>query len=91
MGASKSYFSTSDGNESIESILGEMETPLAIVVLEPGATITAEEVLKFSNDKLGKFQRLNSVILRNSLFPRNDLGKLMKRMLRDEYLAGQKL
>jgi len=67
------------------------ETPLAIVVLEPGATTTAEEVLKFSNDKLGKFQRLNSVILRNSLFPRNDLGKLMKRMLRDEYLAGQKL
>jgi acyl-CoA synthetase (AMP-forming)/AMP-acid ligase II len=60
------------------------ETPLALVVLRPGAPQDTAAILAWANDRLGKQQRLSAVELRESL-PRNAAGKILKRLLREPY------
>ncbi|WP_420392650.1 class I adenylate-forming enzyme family protein [Acuticoccus sp.] len=60
------------------------ETPVAIIV--PRGTASEEDVLAWSNARLAKHQRLFRVVTRAEL-PRNALGKVLKRELREE-LAG---
>jgi acyl-CoA synthetase (AMP-forming)/AMP-acid ligase II len=62
------------------------ETPVACVVLRPGATVNAEELRHWANDQLGKNQRLAAVEIMESL-PRNAVGKVLKRELRDRLAA----
>jgi fatty-acyl-CoA synthase len=58
-----------------------------MVVLRPGAKATETEVIDFCRDKLGGFQRPRSVDFVETL-PRNALGKVLKRVLREPYWAG---
>lgn len=60
------------------------ETPVAFVVVRPGMTITAPELLLWANAKLGKMQRISAIEFRDQL-PRSAIGKVLKRELRDEY------
>jgi len=60
------------------------ETPLAVVVLRPAHSVAAAELLEWTNDRVGKQQRLTGVVWRESL-PRNPNGKVLKRELRREY------
>ena len=60
------------------------ETPLAVVVLRPGHTLLAAELLEWTNARVGKQQRVSGVVWRESL-PRNANGKVLKRELRREY------
>ncbi|MBN9526834.1 MAG: AMP-binding protein [Alphaproteobacteria bacterium] len=60
------------------------ETPLALVVLRDGASPTAEDLRGWANERLGKAQRLAAVEFREAL-PRNALGKILKRELRQPY------
>jgi long-chain acyl-CoA synthetase len=60
------------------------ETPVAFVVLRPGTTVTAPELLLWANAKLGKMQRISAIEFRDQL-PRSAIGKVLKRELRDEY------
>jgi acyl-CoA synthetase (AMP-forming)/AMP-acid ligase II len=60
------------------------ETPLALVVARPEAAVTEQELLEFCNARVGKLQRLSGVVLRGPL-PRNAIGKVLKRELRDPY------
>jgi acyl-CoA synthetase (AMP-forming)/AMP-acid ligase II len=60
------------------------ETPLVLVVPRAGARADAEEIRAWGNDRLGKHQRASRVELRESL-PRNALGKVLKRELREAY------
>ena len=62
------------------------ETPLAVVVLHPGRTLLADELLDWTNARVGRQQRLSGIISRDSL-PRNANGKVLKRELRQEYAA----
>ncbi len=64
------------------------ETPLALVVLKSGAQATEEEILDWSSSRLGKYQRLARVEFREEL-PRNPMGKILKRELREPYWQGQ--
>ena len=58
------------------------ETPVAFVVVRSGACVGAEELFAWANARLGNIQRLAAVELIDSL-PRNAIGKVMKRELRD--------
>jgi long-chain acyl-CoA synthetase len=61
-----------------------IETPILLVILRDGATVTEEELMGWGNDKLGKFQRVTRVEFRSD-FPRANYGKVLKRVLRGEY------
>ncbi len=60
------------------------ETPLALVVLKPGARTDPDALKDWANARLGKTQRLSAVELRESL-PRSEIGKVLKRELRAPY------
>ena len=58
------------------------ETPVAFVVLRAGQVVAPAELLQWTNDQLGKTQRLASLHLLDAL-PRSAIGKVLKRELRD--------
>jgi acyl-CoA synthetase (AMP-forming)/AMP-acid ligase II len=58
------------------------ETPVAFVVPRDGATLDAEQLRTWANAKLGATQRISAVEIVESL-PRNAIGKVLKRELRD--------
>jgi len=62
------------------------ETPVAFAVLKPGAKITAEALRAWINNKVGKTQRLAALEICDGL-PRGNIGKVLKRELRDAYKA----
>jgi fatty-acyl-CoA synthase len=64
------------------------ETVKAIVVLHQRMNATAEDIMDFCRGKLGGFERPRSVDFVAAL-PRNSLGKVLKRTLREPYWAGQ--
>ena len=85
----------------IESVLGEHddvmdvtvigipddrwgETALALVIPNEGAMADPETIQAWCNERVAKHQRLARVEFRDE-FPRNALGKVMKRMLREPY------
>ena len=60
------------------------QEPLAIVVLKQGESATPEEIMDYCKDKLAGFKRPKSVIFVDSL-PRNPMGKILKKDLRERY------
>ena len=64
------------------------ETPVGYVVLRPNATVTNEALLAWVNARLGKTQRLADLLLIADL-PRNEIGKTLKRQLREQYVKEQ--
>jgi len=62
-----------------------IETPLALVRPRPGSDPDPEEIKEWLNQRVGKVQRVSAVELRDQEFPRNALGKLLKRDLREPY------
>lgn len=60
------------------------ETPLAVVVPRTGRSLDADVLREWANGQLGKAQRLARVEFREGL-PRNALGKVLKRELRQPY------
>ncbi len=66
------------------------ETPLGLVVMEKGASDTADQIREWVNVRLGKTQRVSDIVFRDEL-PRSTIGKILKRELRDEYLSTNKV
>ncbi len=62
------------------------ETPAAWVVLRNGASIDAEELRAWANERLGKTQRIAFLRFVDEL-PRSAIGKILKRELRDRFVA----
>jgi acyl-CoA synthetase (AMP-forming)/AMP-acid ligase II len=65
------------------------ETALALVIAKAGAATdaaAAEAICAWSNQRLARHQRLAAVEFRAD-FPRNALGKVLKRILREPYWA----
>lgn len=60
------------------------EGVVAVVVPEAGADLSAEAIRDGLRDKLAKFKQPKHVILRDAL-PRNTMGKVQKKALREEY------
>jgi acyl-CoA synthetase (AMP-forming)/AMP-acid ligase II len=62
------------------------ETPVAFVVPREGCDPTPDVLREWANSRLGKTQRLNAVEIVEAL-PRSAIGKVLKRELRDEWVA----
>lgn len=62
------------------------ETPVAFVVLKENCSATAEQICDWVNRRVGKTQRLSALEILPSL-PRGVIGKVLKRELRDGYMA----
>jgi long-chain acyl-CoA synthetase len=62
------------------------ETPVAFVVPRAGASVSADALRQWVNASVGKVQRLADLICVDDL-PRSSIGKLLKRELRERYLA----
>jgi len=60
------------------------ETPVAFVVVRPGAAPNAAAIRAWANERLGKMQRLADLRIVERL-PRSPIGKVLKRELRDAY------
>ncbi len=58
------------------------ETPVAFVVCQQGVAVTADELLQWVNQRVGKTQRLARLHLLPEL-PRSAIGKVLKRELRE--------
>ena len=64
------------------------ESPVAAVVLASGASVAAEELVAWTNQRVAaKYQRVREVVFYDE-FPRNVAGKTLKRQMREEYKAG---
>jgi acyl-CoA synthetase (AMP-forming)/AMP-acid ligase II len=63
------------------------ETVKAVIVLEPGAGASQEELMEFCVGKIAGFKRPRSIDFVEEL-PRNPTGKLLKRELREKYWQG---
>lgn len=59
------------------------QEPVAFVVLKSGDTATAEEIIEYCRSSLG-FKRPREAVFLDSL-PRNPMGKVLKRVLREQY------
>jgi len=59
------------------------ERVVAVVVLQPGAALTLEQLRAHCEGRLGGFKTPRQLVLRDTL-PRNPSGKVLKRVLRDE-------
>jgi acyl-CoA synthetase (AMP-forming)/AMP-acid ligase II len=60
------------------------ETPVAFVVLKTGRSEQAEQIRSWTNQRLGKTQRLAALELVTSL-PTSPIGKVLKRELREQF------
>ena len=60
------------------------ERPLLLVVLNPGASLSKEEMLDYLSDKIVKWWMPDEVMFVEEL-PHTPTGKLLKRELRDQY------
>ena len=63
------------------------ETPAAWVVAREGAALDAESLRAWANERLGKTQRIAFLHVVDEL-PRSAIGKVLKRELRDRFVAG---
>ena len=62
------------------------ETPLAVVVARSGAQADAAQLVAWTNERVGRQQRISGVVFHDEL-PRNPNGKVLKRELRAQLLA----
>ncbi|MEZ5647063.1 MAG: class I adenylate-forming enzyme family protein [Burkholderiaceae bacterium] len=60
------------------------ETPVAFVVPRPQADVTEDVLIAWANERLGKTQRLAALQFVGQL-PRSEVGKVLKRQLRDAF------
>jgi acyl-CoA synthetase (AMP-forming)/AMP-acid ligase II len=61
------------------------ETPLALVIRNENAEGNAADIIEWANAKLAKHQKVRKLEFRDEDFPRNALGKVLKRQLREPY------
>jgi len=61
------------------------EVPLALVIRQTNANVNEENLKEWVNARVAKHQKVSKVEFRTEPFPRNVLGKLLKRQLREPY------
>ena len=63
------------------------ESVKALVVLKPGKEESEEGIIAFCKENLASYKKPRTVEFRREL-PKNPTGKILKRLIRDEYWKG---
>ena len=63
--------------------------PLAIIVLQPDATLTEDEVIRYCRDNMAHFKAPKAVKFVEAL-PKTATGKLQKYLLREMFWEGER-
>ena len=64
------------------------ETPIAVVVLAPGASVEPQELIELTREKVGSVQKVTAVEFADEL-PKTPIGKVLRREVRERYWAGR--
>ncbi|MCH8195299.1 MAG: AMP-binding protein, partial [Chloroflexi bacterium] len=56
----------------------------AVLVLKPDETVDEEEIVELCRSRLASFKKPESVVITDEI-PRNPMGKILKRVLRDQF------
>ena len=64
------------------------ESPRAVCVVEPGASVTEAMVIEICTERLGSYKKPGSVEFRSEPLPKSPVGKLQRKVLREPYWAG---
>jgi acyl-CoA synthetase (AMP-forming)/AMP-acid ligase II len=62
------------------------ETPHAVVVLRPEATVTGQELVDWTRERLGSVKKVTAVTFRDAL-PKSPVGKVLRRVVREQCAA----
>ena len=65
------------------------EVPAAIVVRKPGSTLTADALIEFLQERLGKFKMPRVIEFTDDALPKTGTGKIRKMILREKFWAGK--
>lgn len=65
------------------------ETPVAFVIPANAVSVPEQDLLNWANSRLSRHQQLSRVIYRSTL-PRNEMGKIVKKDLRQELAPSQR-
>jgi len=65
------------------------EVPMCVCVVKKGETCTPEELMEYCRANLASYKRPRSVVFCDEL-PRNPMGKVLKRVLREQYGGSSK-
>ena len=65
------------------------EAVKAIVVLKPGQTASADDIIAFARTRIAGFKAPKSVDFVEGMLPRGPSGKILRRALREPYWAGR--
>ena len=65
------------------------EVPAAVVVRNPGAALTAEQLSKFLEGLLGKFKLPRRIEITDEQLPKTGTGKIRKLEIRERFWAGK--
>ncbi|HEY91484.1 MAG TPA: long-chain-fatty-acid--CoA ligase [Dehalococcoidia bacterium] len=60
------------------------EVPMCVVVLKEGQSATEDEIIEYCRTALASYKRPRRIAFTEEL-PRNQMGKVLKRLLRDQY------
>ena len=64
------------------------ETPMAVCTVDPGATVTQQEIIELVTERLGSYKKPSRVEFTTDPLPKSVVGKLQRKVLRDPYWAG---
>jgi acyl-CoA synthetase (AMP-forming)/AMP-acid ligase II len=64
------------------------ETPCAVCMVRPGATVTEAELISLCEEKLGNYKRPGKIVLRTEPLPKTPVGKIRRKDLREPFWAG---
>jgi acyl-CoA synthetase (AMP-forming)/AMP-acid ligase II len=65
------------------------ETPMAVCRVAPDATVTAAEITELVRGALGSYKKPGAVEFTHDPLPKNVVGKLLRKALREPHWAGQ--
>jgi acyl-CoA synthetase (AMP-forming)/AMP-acid ligase II len=65
------------------------ESPGAVVVVSDPAAVTEEEIIELCRTRLGSYKKPKVVVITTDPLPKNIVGKIMKKQLREPYWVGQ--